>query len=44
VWFRLGGAYLTRPKSKPTPRETETLYQAYNDLQKAIDLKTGKDP
>jgi len=43
VWFRLGGAYLDSAKSQTDPAEKTKRYtEAYNDLQKAINLKTGK--
>lgn len=45
VWFRLGGAYLDSAKIQTDPAEKAKRYtEAYNDLQKAIDLKTGKTP
>jgi len=45
VWFRLGGAYLDSAKMQTDPAEKTKRYtEAYNDLQKAIDLKTGKTP
>ena len=45
VWFRLGGAYLDSAKLQTDPAEKTKRYtEAYNDLQKAIDLKTGKTP
>lgn len=45
VWFRLGGAYLDSAKTQTDPAEKTKRYtEAYNDLQKAIDLKTGKAP
>jgi tetratricopeptide (TPR) repeat protein len=45
VWFRLGGAYLDSAKTQTDPAEKTKRYtEAYNDLQKAIDLKTGKTP
>jgi tetratricopeptide (TPR) repeat protein len=43
VWFRLGGAYLDSAKTQTDPAEKTKRYtEAYNDLKKAIDLKTGK--
>ena len=43
VWFRLGGAYLDSAKAQTDPAEKTKRYtEAYNDLKKAIDLKTGK--
>jgi len=43
VWFRLGGAYLDSAKTQTDPAEKTKRYtEAYNDLQKAINLKTGK--
>ncbi len=43
VWFRLGGAYLDSAKAQTDPAEKTKRYtEAYNDLQKAINLKTGK--
>src|SRR2546430_7498527 len=45
VWFRLGGAYLDSAKTQTDPAEKTKRYtEAYNDLQKAINLKTGKTP
>jgi tetratricopeptide (TPR) repeat protein len=45
VWFRLGGAYLDSAKIQTDPAEKTKRYtEAYNDLHKAIDLKTGKTP
>lgn len=45
VWFRLGGAYLDSAKTQTDPAEKTKRYtEAYNDLQKAINLKTGKAP
>jgi tetratricopeptide (TPR) repeat protein len=45
VWFRLGGAYLDSAKIQTDPAERTKRYaEAYNDLQKAIDLKKGKAP
>lgn len=45
VWFRLGGAYLDSARIQTDPAEkTKRFTEAYNDLQKAIDLKTGKTP
>jgi tetratricopeptide (TPR) repeat protein len=44
VWFRLGGAYLDSAKTQTDPAEKTKRYtEAYNDLQKAIDLKKSKD-
>lgn len=44
VWFRLGGAYLDSAKAVTDPAEKTKRYtEAYNDLQKAIDLKKAKD-
>lgn len=44
VWFRLGGAYLDSAKTVTDPAEKTKRYtEAYNDLQKAIDLKKAKD-
>jgi tetratricopeptide (TPR) repeat protein len=44
VWFRLGGAYLDSAKAATDPAEKTKRYgEAYNDLQKAIDLKKSKD-
>ena len=44
VWFRLGGAYLDSAKAQTDPAEKTKRYtEAYNDLQKAIDLKKSKD-
>jgi tetratricopeptide (TPR) repeat protein len=43
VWFRLGGAYLESARTQTDPAEKTKRYtEAYNDLQKAINLKTGK--
>jgi len=40
VWFRLGGAYLDSAKTQTDPAEKTKRYaEAYNDLQKAIDLR-----
>jgi tetratricopeptide (TPR) repeat protein len=45
VWFRLGGAYLDSAKIQTDPAERTKRYaEAYNDLQKAIDLKKSKAP
>ena len=45
VWFRLGGAYLDSAKAQTDPAEKTKRYaEAYNDLQKAIDLRTSKAP
>lgn len=45
VWFRLGGAYLDSAKTQTDPAEKTKRYtEAYNDLQKAIDLKKAKTP
>jgi len=45
VWFRLGGAYLDSARIQTDPAQKAKRYtEAYNDLQKAIDLKTGKTP
>jgi tetratricopeptide (TPR) repeat protein len=45
VWFRLGGAYLDSAKAQTDPAEKTKRYtEAYNDLQKAIDLKKSKEP
>jgi tetratricopeptide (TPR) repeat protein len=45
IWFRLGGAYLDSAKTQTDPAEKAKRYtEAYNDLQKAINLKTGKNP
>jgi tetratricopeptide (TPR) repeat protein len=45
VWFRLGGAYLDSAKTQTDPAEKTKRYaEAYNDLQKAIDLKKSKTP
>lgn len=45
VWYRLGGAYLDSAKTQTDPAEkTRRNTEAYNDLQKAINLKTGKTP
>ena len=44
VWFRLGGAYLDSAKTQTDPAEKTKRYtEAYNDLQKAIDLKKSKE-
>jgi tetratricopeptide (TPR) repeat protein len=44
VWFRLGGAYLDSAKSQTDPAEKTKRYaEAYNDLQKAIDIRKSKD-
>jgi tetratricopeptide (TPR) repeat protein len=44
VWFRLGGAYLDSAKTQTDPAEKTKRYtEAYNDLQKAIELKKAKD-
>jgi tetratricopeptide (TPR) repeat protein len=44
VWFRLGGAYLDSAKAATDPAEKTKRYtEAYNDLQKAIDLKKSKE-
>lgn len=43
VWFRLGGAYLDSARAQTDPAERTKRYaEAYNDLQKAIDLKKSK--
>jgi tetratricopeptide (TPR) repeat protein len=43
VWFRLGGAYLDSAKAQTDPAEKTKRYaEAYNDLQKAIDLRKSK--
>ena len=43
VWFRLGGAYLDSAKIQTDPAEKIKRYaEAYNDLQKAIDLSKAK--
>ena len=40
VWFRLGGVYLDSAKAQTDPAEKTKRYtEAYNDLQKAIELK-----
>jgi tetratricopeptide (TPR) repeat protein len=40
LWFRLGQAYLDSAKKQTDPAEKTKRYtEAYNDLQKAIDLK-----
>jgi len=45
VWFRLGGAYLDSAKVQTDPAEKTKRYtEAYNDLQKAIELKKSKTP
>jgi len=45
VWFRLGGAYLDSARAQTDPAEKTKRYaEAYNDLQKAIDLRTSKAP
>jgi tetratricopeptide (TPR) repeat protein len=45
VWFRLGGAYLNSAKVQTDPAEKTKRYaEAYNDLQKAIELKKSKTP
>jgi tetratricopeptide (TPR) repeat protein len=44
VWFRLGGAYLDSAKTQTDPAERTKRYtEAYNDLQKAIDLEKAKN-
>ncbi|MGH9517284.1 MAG: carboxypeptidase regulatory-like domain-containing protein [Terriglobales bacterium] len=44
VWFRLGGAYLDSAKTQTDAAEKTKRYtEAYNDLQKAIDLKKSKE-
>jgi tetratricopeptide (TPR) repeat protein len=44
VWFRLGGAYLDSAKTQTDPAEKTKRYaEAYNDLQKAIDLYKSKN-
>src|SRR5438067_817245 len=44
VWFRLGGAYLESAKTQTDPAEKTKRYaEAYNDLQKAIDLNKSKN-
>jgi len=44
VWFRLGGAYLDSAKGQTDPAERTKRYaEAYNDLQKAIDLYQSKN-
>ena len=44
VWFRLGGAYLDSAKTITDPAEKTKRYtEAYNDLQKAINIKKAKD-
>ncbi|HUK48855.1 MAG TPA: carboxypeptidase regulatory-like domain-containing protein [Terriglobales bacterium] len=44
VWFRLGGAYLDSAKTVTDPADrTKRNAEAYNDLQKAIDLLKAKD-
>lgn len=43
VWFRLGGAYLDSAKTQTDPTEKAKRYaEAYNDLQKAIELNKAK--
>lgn len=43
VWFRLGAAYLDSAKAQTDPAERTKRYaEAYNNLQKAIDLKKSK--
>jgi tetratricopeptide (TPR) repeat protein len=43
VWFRLGAAYLDSAKAVTDPAEKTKRYaEAYNDLQKAIDLRKSK--
>jgi tetratricopeptide (TPR) repeat protein len=40
VWYRLGSAYLDSAKVQTDPAEkTKRTTEAYNDLQKAVDLK-----
>jgi tetratricopeptide (TPR) repeat protein len=40
VWYRLGAAYLDSAKAQTDPAEKTRRYtEAYNDIQKAIDLK-----
>lgn len=40
IWYRLGSAYLDSAKTQTDPAEkTKRNTEAYNDLQKAIDLK-----
>jgi len=40
VWYRLGWAYLDSAKAQTDPTErTQQNTEAYNDLQKAVDLK-----
>ncbi|HZP17243.1 MAG TPA: hypothetical protein VFB00_04715, partial [Terriglobales bacterium] len=44
VWFRLGAAYLDSAKAQTDPQEKQKRNtEAYNDLQKAIDLKKKND-
>jgi tetratricopeptide (TPR) repeat protein len=44
VWFRLGGAYLDSAKTITDPQEKIKRYaEAYNDLQKAIQLNKSKN-
>ena len=43
VWFRLGGAYLDSARTQTDPAEKTKRYaEAYNDLQKAIDILKSK--
>jgi tetratricopeptide (TPR) repeat protein len=45
VWFRLGGAYLDSARSQTDVAEkTKRNAEAYNDLQKAIDIYKSKNP
>ena len=45
VWYRLGAAYLESAKAQTDPAEKTKRYaEAYNDLQKAIDLKKNSPP
>jgi hypothetical protein len=40
IWYRLGSAYLDSAKTQTDPAEkTKRNTEAYNDLQKAVDLK-----
>jgi len=44
VWFRLGGAYLDSARAQTDAQEKTKRYaEAYNDLQKAIDLYKAKN-
>ena len=44
-WYRLGNAYLASARTQTDPAERSKQYnEAYNDLQKAVDLLSKKQP